>query len=290
MDGWMDADGCPDPTTLVNIEVLDTDSKLIETATTTVGTHAADATGGGELTVELHPGSWPLKVAADRYAAHDETMVVPDGETFNVVVTLEPLFGQIHVVITDLEGKPIDATVRVGEGDALAAAAGDTTFEADAGEVSLMIQADGYSPRRTPVAVKAGAVAEVAVKLAPARVKLTKEKIEILDKVFFDTGKATIKDTSFALLDDVAAVLDANRDISRVRVEGHTDSRGGARTNLTLSQTRAESVKTYLVGKGIAADRLEAVGYGEDKPVAKGSGTKAWDKNRRVEFTVLERQ
>lgn len=289
MDGWLDTDGCPDVTTQVMVTVQNSKLEAVADTVTVVGTHAGDKTGGADLTVDLHPGAWPVKVSAPRYAPHEETITVPEGDTYQVVVTLDPLFGEIQLVVTDLEGNPIDASARGGDGTLHDARGGSARFEMDAGPQTLMVQASGFSPRRAPVSVDAGEVTELTLKLAPARAKVTKEKIEILDKVFFDTAKATIKPASFSMLDDVAALLDANPDIKKVRVEGHTDTRGSARTNLRLSQARADSVKAYIVGKGIAAERLEAVGYGEEKPIDAGSTKAAYDQNRRVEFNILER-
>lgn len=289
MDGWMDTDGCPDPTTQVMVTVQNSKLEAVPETVTIVGSHAGDKSGGADLTVDLHPGTWPVKVTAPRYAVHEQEITVPEGETYQVVVTLDPLFGEVQLVVTDLEGNPIDASARDGDGTLHDARGGSARFEMDAGAQTLMVQASGYAPRRAPVSVDAGAVTELVLKLAPARAKVTKEKIEILDKVFFDTGKATIKPESFSLLDDVAALLDANPDIKKIRVEGHTDSRGSARTNLRLSQARADSVKQYVVGKGIAAERLESVGYGEEKPIDEATTPAAYEQNRRVEFNILER-
>ena len=289
MDGWMDTDGCPDATTQVMVTVQNSKLEAIPETVTIVGTHAGDKSGGADLTVDLHPGAWPVKVTAPRYAPHEESITVPEGGTYQVVVTLDPLFGEVQLVVTDLEGNPIDASARGGDGTLHDASGGSARFEMDAGPQTLMVQASGFSPRRAPISIDAGQVTELALQLAPARAKVTKEKIEILDKVFFDTGKATIKSASFALLDDVAALLDANPDIKKIRVDGHTDSRGSARTNLRLSQARADSVKAYIVGKGVAADRLEAVGYGEEKPIDDAASKAAYEQNRRVEFNILER-
>jgi len=87
----------------------------------------------------------------------------------------------------------------------------------------------------------------------------------------------------------VAQVLRANPDIQKVRVEGHTDSQGKDAANLDLSQRRANSVRKRLIEKeGIAPERLEAVGYGETKPVDNNKTAKGRENNRRVEFTILE--
>ncbi|MDP2342537.1 MAG: OmpA family protein [Deltaproteobacteria bacterium] len=119
-------------------------------------------------------------------------------------------------------------------------------------------------------------------------VKVTKEKIEITDKVYFDTGKDTIQARSFPLLDQVATVMRNHPEMTKARVEGHTDSDGSDETNLDLSDRRAKAVKRYLVGKGIEADRLQAVGYGERREVVPNTSKSNKEKNRRVEFVIVE--
>jgi len=120
------------------------------------------------------------------------------------------------------------------------------------------------------------------------KVRITTTKIEILDKVFFETGKATIRNRSFNLLSQVASLLRANPQVTKLRVEGHTDNRGGDELNQRLSQERAESVRQYLMAQGIPETRLEAVGYGPSKPVADNKTEAGRDQNRRVEFTIIE--
>jgi outer membrane protein OmpA-like peptidoglycan-associated protein len=123
---------------------------------------------------------------------------------------------------------------------------------------------------------------------AKSLVKVTEEKIEIKEKVFFKTGSAEIMDKSHKLLDQVAAVLRNYKHIRKVRIEGHTDSRGRRRRNLTLSQERAEAVRQYLVANGIEEARLEAVGMGPDKPIASNRSRRGREQNRRVEFVIAE--
>jgi len=120
------------------------------------------------------------------------------------------------------------------------------------------------------------------------KVVITKEKIEILEKVFFDVNKATIQSRSFGLLDQVAAVLKNNKQLTKIRIEGHTDSDGSDESNLKLSQARTESVMKYLVDKGVEASRLEPVGYGETRPTVPNTSKANKEKNRRVEFSIVE--
>lgn len=119
-------------------------------------------------------------------------------------------------------------------------------------------------------------------------VVVTETKIELRQTVYFDTRKAKIKPVSFALLDDVARALADHPTIS-VRIEGHTDSQGSDRFNLTLSQRRAEAVRTYLIAKGIEQGRMVAKGYGERVPIADNRTSDGRSQNRRVEFVITAR-
>lgn len=123
----------------------------------------------------------------------------------------------------------------------------------------------------------------------PTSVRVSETEIYILRQVEFDTSKATIRKVSDSLLDEVAQVLKEHPEITRVEVQGHTDSRGSASLNKTLSQSRAESVKGALERRGIAADRLTPRGYGPDKPVGDNATDTGRQKNRRVQFVIVER-
>ena len=117
---------------------------------------------------------------------------------------------------------------------------------------------------------------------------ITVEQLKILDKVYFDTGKASIQKRSNALLDNLAQVLTVHPEIAKVQVEGHTDTVGVPEQNKKLSQERAESVKAYLVKKGVADDRLRAVGFGQEKPAQSNDTPAGREFNRRVEFNIVK--
>ena len=116
---------------------------------------------------------------------------------------------------------------------------------------------------------------------------VTQEKIELKQKIFFDTNKATIQARSFSLLDEIASVLRARPSMT-VRIEGHTDSRGTHAHNVQLSAARAESVRQHLVGLGIDVSRMEAKGYGPDQPIETNKTAAGREKNRRVEFFITQ--
>jgi outer membrane protein OmpA-like peptidoglycan-associated protein len=106
----------------------------------------------------------------------------------------------------------------------------------------------------------------------------------VLEGITFDVNKATIKPESENTLMKALKTLTTYQDIT-VEISGHTDSDGIAKSNLKLSQGRAESVKAWLVSKGIDAGRITTVGYGEDKPIADNKTKEGKQKNRRIEFT-----
>jgi outer membrane protein OmpA-like peptidoglycan-associated protein len=122
--------------------------------------------------------------------------------------------------------------------------------------------------------------------VSSARVKVTERKLELLEKVYFDTSRTSIKKTSLPLLDEVAQVLVANAGVKKVIVEGHTDAQGAPAKNQALSEGRAAAVRDYLVKKGIAPDRLESKGFGETRPIGDNKTPAGREANRRVEFVI----
>jgi large repetitive protein len=120
----------------------------------------------------------------------------------------------------------------------------------------------------------------------PSFVVVKKESIDILQKVYFETGSAKILEKSFGLLNQVANTMKNHGEMKLVKIEGHTDDVGDDAFNLKLSQKRADSVRDYLIAQGVEAGRLKAIGYGETKPVAPNSTPRGRETNRRVAFSI----
>ena len=116
---------------------------------------------------------------------------------------------------------------------------------------------------------------------------VTQEKIELKQKVFFATDKSNILPASFDLLNEVVAVL-KERPTMKLRIEGHTDSRGTLEHNMKLSEARAASVRNYLIQAGIAAERLTSEGFGPTRPIGDNKTDAGREKNRRTEFFIVE--
>lgn len=114
-----------------------------------------------------------------------------------------------------------------------------------------------------------------------------KKRLEFAARgINFETGKANIIPTSFAMLDEVVSILNEYVDYN-LRMGGHTDAVGNDTFNLTLSQARINSVKAYLVSKGIADTRVVATGFGETRPIASNANAAGKAKNRRVELELF---
>ncbi|TAK81981.1 MAG: OmpA family protein [Betaproteobacteria bacterium] len=141
------------------------------------------------------------------------------------------------------------------------------------------------APQAAPPAAAPAPVPAPAPKPA-AKPKPVAEKITFAADVLFDFDKATIKPEGKAKLDELAAkVKDINLEV--VIAIGHTDSIGADAYNQKLSVRRAESVKAYMVSKGIQPNRVYTEGKGEKQPIASNATKDGRQKNRRVEIEVI---
>jgi outer membrane protein OmpA-like peptidoglycan-associated protein len=119
------------------------------------------------------------------------------------------------------------------------------------------------------------------------QIKYELPKTYVLENVYFDTGKATLKSSSFKSLNNLVTVLKAKKGME-IEIGGHTDNVGSQESNMVLSQKRADAVKKYLVSKGIAASRLSTKGYGDTQPIEYNDTPEGRQKNRRTQVTVLK--
>lgn len=106
--------------------------------------------------------------------------------------------------------------------------------------------------------------------------------------VYFGFDSTVVPQAELGKIDAVASHLaeNANR---VVVVEGHCDERGANEYNMSLGESRAKIVRNYLVQNGISDDRIETHSYGEERPVAQGSGEEVWQRNRRGEFVIFQK-
>ena len=125
----------------------------------------------------------------------------------------------------------------------------------------------------------------------PKRAQIVDNKIVINEKIQFAFDKAEILSESHSILDEVVKIMKENPQVKKVRVEGHAslekDSPAVRNYNKSLSDRRAKAVLEYLVGHGVERDRLEAIGYGNEKPLQSDATEEGREANRRVEFNIL---
>lgn len=122
---------------------------------------------------------------------------------------------------------------------------------------------------------------------APPQPETERERERVvLEGVLFDSGRATIQAESFPQLDNVVEFME-HMPSARIRIEGHTDNVGNPQRNQALSEERAQAVRTYLMEHGIDGDRVEAVGFGDTRPVASNDTDDGRAQNRRIEAIEL---
>jgi outer membrane protein OmpA-like peptidoglycan-associated protein len=247
---------------------------------------------------DLPPGEVRLTAMRDGYAPQTLPAVVADGATTPLDFSLKKLIltGTLTLVVTDTKtkkGLPAQIEIEGPEKKSLVAGAdGKLEVELKPGDYRVTITHPKHNARQKDLTIENGAKVLADIELSPKirrkLVILRKHKLQLKRKVHFQTGKAEILPDSYQLLDQVIDTIVSNH-IEKIRVEGHTDSRGSDAANLRLSQARAEAVRTYLVERGISPDRIEAKGYGETRPIAPNLTKRGRAMNRRVEFHIVER-
>ena len=146
------------------------------------------------------------------------------------------------------------------------------------------------TPPPAPVVAPAPTPAPVVAPAAPKTVTNKGGVLGLPGNIVFETGKDVLKPESEPTLQALKDFLDleANKTFTRIRIEGHTDNAGTPKANLDLSVKRATAVAQWLVGKGIAKDRLLAVGFGDTRPIADNGSDAGKAQNRRTEFHIAE--
>jgi outer membrane protein OmpA-like peptidoglycan-associated protein len=139
--------------------------------------------------------------------------------------------------------------------------------------------------RSTAEAKLAGAMTDLAA-IAAVKEEARGMVITLSGSVLFVSGEYALLNTAKTKLDQVAEALMAQDDNKRMTVEGHTDSQGSDRTNQPLSLNRATAVRDYLVGRGVAPEKITSVGMGSSKPVTDNRTAEHRANNRRVEIVI----
>ncbi len=295
-NGVDDEDGCPDAgLTPTRIQVIDGRGQRVANASVELVSGPESGRyvlGSGEMTRSIAPGKYRAVASADGYEEQAETLEVPDSARYEHTFTMKPAIagGRVVVMATNEQGLPVAALVTVlGGGRKFTTGADGVGEERLAlGKTELSVWAEGYQAERVPAEIVRDGPTRVSVVLKPARALVRADRVEILDKVFFEFDSDTIKAESFRILDEVTAILLNHPEITLLEVQGHTDDQGAEDYNLALSDRRAAAVRAYLVQAGVDPARLQARGYGEAEPLQPGTSPEAREANRRVVFKILQ--
>lgn len=164
--------------------------------------------------------------------------------------------------------------------------AGEAAIEADRqARAAIRIIVDGIAIEGVERGVGA-AVADLTDSPTPEACQSAFETVMAGQSVEFSSDNASILPSSGKLLDAATGAAFLCNDY-KIEIGGHTDARGADSYNLRLSQQRADTVRTYLIDKGVSGEKLTAVGYGETRPLDREQTTEAYARNRRTEFNVL---
>jgi outer membrane protein OmpA-like peptidoglycan-associated protein len=245
---------------------------------------------GGALALRnLLPGTSVFTATAPGYAPTTAEIEVVEGSQVRYI-ELSPLPGQLAVVVTGPDGKPVDAEIAlVGPEDWLPTNTGRDgryTFHIRPGEWRVVAKARGLGAASRTATVSSEQQVSVDIQLAESRVRVDRTGVVLEDVVLFDFNADTLRAEANPVLDEVASTLQANLEVVAVEIRGHTDDRGDLPYNLALSQRRAETVRRALVERGVPPEILTARGYGASRPVKPNDTEAGRAANRRVEFVL----
>jgi peptidoglycan-associated lipoprotein len=184
-------------------------------------------------------------------------------------------FGVALLVACGKNPQPVTTPTTAPNADSIAAA-----------ERARADSAAADSARRAQEEAERIARQRAADSAAAAAGAVTEVRNMLAAMIHFDYDKAALRSDDQSALDQKVSILNANAAV-RIRISGHCDERGSDEYNLALGNRRATAAKQYLVSHGIAADRIETVSYGEERPIATGHDEDSWTQNRRDEFEIL---
>jgi outer membrane protein OmpA-like peptidoglycan-associated protein len=267
-------------------------NKPIDATVTFVGIDVpatvANAQTGFFRVDDVPAGLVNVKVEKTGYFPEEHVAEVEDGgvSKLNVALASLDMKGVFHGKVVDRKtGDGLAATINFTQPVRTGlTAAGDGTFatELPTGSYEIKVEVPGYEPQTGAFTVNKNDTISRTYEMVSRGMVLT------LRGVFFEFGKATLRTESYPALAEAAQIMKNNPDI-RVEIQGHTDSVGSDKANLTLSEKRAYAVMNWLVQfGGIDAQRLSAKGYGETRPVASNDTEEGRQLNRRVDFVIAK--
>ena len=234
--------------------------------------------------------SYTISVSAEGYVTKKEILTLMEGqESQTMDIVLDPKTSAVSGVISNIyTAQPIQATVKVMHGGkelyTMKSDAKTGVYKFDL-PVNKNYTIEASAKHHITVSEKVDIALNDEAKTQNMSLKPTLFSFGI---VKFKTGTTELSDVSYPTLDKMINFMNVNKEV-RIEIGGHTDNTGDVAINDSLSQARATSCFDYLVKKGIAADRLKAVGYGSKKPIVSNNTAANRAKNRRVEFNAIRK-
>jgi len=246
----------------------------------------AVSTVGSDWTGALPAGQYEVKANRDGYEGDAKSIYIAVGQTSKTKLVLKKIVIAAPTVL-ELEVIDKDTLVKLDANALLTGPAGKKSVAVSGGIAKLEVE-----PGKYDIEVGAEGYETVTKHADAAKSETTAVKIELrrtkikIENIKFKTNSDVISPESYATLNEAVEALKKIAVYKKVEIAGHTDDQGPDAYNLKLSQRRANSVKNYLVKQGIDGAKLEAVGYGETKPIADNTTDVGRAQNRRVEFII----
>ncbi len=241
----------------------------------------------GKVRYRANQGEYTVTARSESYYPDSVAVTIGEGvkERVELALTERPWL-RLYVTNADTH-VPVKATVRIWDaqtGDSVtvirtASKTGWARSRLPEGNYRLTISRTGYEPYEQLITYIGDSL---NISLVPLKVG---RKV-ILHNLFFATGKTQILPQSEQALNELSDFLRDNPTVS-IRITGHTDNVGSDKANMTLSEGRAKAVRSEIIKRGIAAERIEAEGKGETEPIADNATEEGRAQNRRVEFTII---
>ena len=256
---------------------------------------AATDADGGFMTADLPPGPVELDVTAPNFEPAKVKAVVVAGKPAElaVVLTAKPATANVRGKVSGPDGKGLSASVKfIGAENLEAKADADGAYTASlpVGAYLARAEAAGYAPREAQLRLLDGQDQSLDFALRSTTlnpdVTLAGESIRLKKPLRFVGATAKLAGPSQKLLDGVADLLDVHAEIKRLHVVAHWDNGVGKARAEALTRSQAEAIKSYLVGRGVAEGRVDAVGAGATKPLVPNLGPMNRMRNRRVELNL----
>ncbi len=247
------------------------------------------------VAVALPPGTYRVTASDPGYLADEEVVATPGDQV--LLLPLEPLeAGTLSVSLEHGQAGSLETVgfSVLGDHDYTVTQTlgpdGLPHLDLPHGRYHLYLRAGDGTHFHKYIDIVAHQHLHVDAVLRDPRAKVTESRVEVTDRIYFETDSATIRPESFGLLEEIGALILANPQLQQLEIQGHTDSVGPEGHNIRLSQERAESVQAFLVDLGIEHERLTAEGYGPRFPIESNTTEEGRAANRRVDFLILVRE